>query len=1435
MLYVFLVNTGSMLTLDMSLTMESVQNLSVSLEKDYQVHRDKQVLMISGGQSLDPKMRVGSYCAGTDTNPIFLFSKEAIEAANPPSSKGVEETDKLKLQVEGLKNMPASMNAVVSRTQLALQFHDIAKDKLKVCEQLVHDQHLQQQGWMAVIANLEDITSAFRQRSEQFRQNMTEFIKERPDLQLRLSQFTDTLTLLEKIPLLPKLVTVTDREINLLEWISNQDQKSTLMQMGHQCQKAVDQFSEHILEGLDKECAKCLEEAERASMKEIKGLGERLFGLGQLVATAKGILVNQSEMAQGLVQNQTRVTNINDSSVLPDLCASHQQQLDVMLQKHLQLQEICRMCRVAKDELCKNLHVRLRWVMYIEQQISATHGKMVIYHENLKRLRKRLEIVRQVVTAPDLYANSLVEIIRRRTYDKQYIEWAGLISRESKTVHSAEIHRRTEIAKQLQHHFLSSLFPGMESLPPVFMINEVNPYNHPLPPVCSEDIISLAERVPELTGLLRVQHSIYYTSGIGKQAASLSSQESETQTTLPHQDISNLPISQEDAVAKIEEEEDDKNVGGDYDDDDELDIYTAGDNQEDDHGKETSHLKEAQDDDEPKENELEEGDTLTEPGRLLSDESDLSEVGSGPGQLRGMEFLSLKPSIEDLCLTSMNANEPFYSAISTPMDGNVPFLSTREEDLTENYGELENKIDSLRKKLDDMELTKSVLETEKTELEMKSQQSSAHVDKLQRDYETQVHRGHKLRNCLIKYRADTTTELKAIRSNLTEVKTDFENVRAESLRLMGSHYERLIVSFSDVIARESQRWEKDSEIRLDKERQELATRLEESQGRVNTLSVQLETLKSTVTEENGQIARIEQELVTTQQERDKLNDRIVLAEDESHKHLAEVRILKENISRLENALSQKEKETETLKEDFEARLRDSETEGEEKLNRTTSALKMESAMEIQDMEEKLRGKDEEIAEMQRQLEKKLAEGLQRIENEKIEALASLKREIERDELEKREAERKQLQAEHVRDFEELEKCRQLQLEDASAKLRAELETEKGSALEELREALVKEWSEKMVTLQSEGESEAERIRKEYQGRIDGLQTDLAESKRYEATPTDLSNEVMEESIETKGRFTDLETIEKLRLQHAVEMTELREMLEQQARHQVETTRREYELKMERIRQSMKPTDMSKLSSAEKQVAFNEAISRITAEKDSEIDRLKEREAALLEEQSSLSDKLENLLTSNVDVSSEAQELIKRSREVERASKYELKEMAETVKVLKQSLDEIRSGSPAELMVSSEDGSVHPADATSKLHALLHSKEQECISLKKQLQMHLRNTHMGSKSEKVSLRDIGVGDLVWIKFEEAHQNYVVFTLEATLYFVHSESVHALGLKTEDAKKTRDFALGRIADKEYCQAKKAQNRFKVPMGTKFYRVRVTAYDIKSSSHPGYQKSL
>ncbi|ESP00707.1 hypothetical protein LOTGIDRAFT_112121 [Lottia gigantea] len=85
MLYVFLVDTGTMLTFDMNLAMESVSKLQTVISRACHISEDKQVLLISGGESLDPHARVGRYSAGTDTNPIYLFSKTTIEAATPPS------------------------------------------------------------------------------------------------------------------------------------------------------------------------------------------------------------------------------------------------------------------------------------------------------------------------------------------------------------------------------------------------------------------------------------------------------------------------------------------------------------------------------------------------------------------------------------------------------------------------------------------------------------------------------------------------------------------------------------------------------------------------------------------------------------------------------------------------------------------------------------------------------------------------------------------------------------------------------------------------------------------------------------------------------------------------------------------------------------------------------------------------------------------------------------------------------------------------------------------------------------------------------------------------------------------------------------------------------------------------------------------------------
>jgi hypothetical protein len=46
-----------------------------------------QVLLISGGDSLEPEERVCKYSAGSsDSNPIFLYSVSSLESGAPPTT-----------------------------------------------------------------------------------------------------------------------------------------------------------------------------------------------------------------------------------------------------------------------------------------------------------------------------------------------------------------------------------------------------------------------------------------------------------------------------------------------------------------------------------------------------------------------------------------------------------------------------------------------------------------------------------------------------------------------------------------------------------------------------------------------------------------------------------------------------------------------------------------------------------------------------------------------------------------------------------------------------------------------------------------------------------------------------------------------------------------------------------------------------------------------------------------------------------------------------------------------------------------------------------------------------------------------------------------------------------------------------------------------------
>ncbi|XP_070153826.1 RB1-inducible coiled-coil protein 1 isoform X2 [Polyergus mexicanus] len=520
MLYIFHVDTGTTITFDIKLALQSVSQLMEAIERECGVVATHQVLLMSGGECLEPNARVCSYSAGTDTNPIYLFSKAAIESSLPPTPSIDYGSDvDLQTQIDASLAMPATYQTLCARAHLAQQCCGLAREQTRICEKLVHDQHLQQQGWAAVVANLEDITQMFQTRAEQFQQAFVLYLAERQRHTELLDNFSADLGTLAKIPILPALRAQAEgllspddqpsqsseptsespgEVLSLLRWISAKDNQSSLEQVADQCSRGLEQFDERLMEALKAEVNAAIDNANKQDMKEIKGLGERLFALEQLMVQTKRLVHEQGELAQGFLQNQNRASNLGDASVLPDLCTSHRRQLLVMLQNHNQLRDIRRRCTKAKEELSVNIYHRLKWIMYVENKMVEVGNKLIIYHESLKRLRRHLEVLQQIHLAPQMYISAVIEVVRRRTFSQAFLVWASNLACQLLTVHSEELARRREFQSKFNGHFLNTLFPGLEDTPPPFATQAPSVFDNGLPKLTADDMESLRSQLPDL-------------------------------------------------------------------------------------------------------------------------------------------------------------------------------------------------------------------------------------------------------------------------------------------------------------------------------------------------------------------------------------------------------------------------------------------------------------------------------------------------------------------------------------------------------------------------------------------------------------------------------------------------------------------------------------------------------------------------------------------------------------------------------------------------------------------------------------------------------------------------------------------------------------------------------------------------------------------------
>ncbi|CAH1774266.1 unnamed protein product [Owenia fusiformis] len=1376
MLYVFLVDTGTMLTFDMNLAMESVSKLMHEIASQYHITEDKQVLLISGGENLDVGARVCSYSSGTDTNPIFLFSKSTIEAATPPSPSINYGSDAdLHDQVEGSHHLPPTYGTVVARAQLALQFNDVAKDEMRTCEHLVHDQHLQHQGWAAVVANLEDIASAFKTRSEIFDRNFNDYLKQRQHYKDILSSFHNDLVLLSKVPLLSCLTNESsaveaDGDLEtpclpqtLLEWVSAQDKKSNLEQMYEQCMKDIDLLDSQAHEQLMTDITQLIDAINNPNMKEVKGLEDRLFGLEQLMFGARKVVKEQGEMAQGFVQNQNRASNLRDTSVLPDLCESHKKQLTVMLKNHQQLKDIRRRCSLAKEELSGNLHKRLRWIMYVEKQVCDIDNKLVIHHENLKKTRRKLEIIKQMHDAPNVYVSAVKEVVRRKWFSTNFLEWAKRLSKGANEVYLEEVGRRQKFGQYLKHHFLQSLFPGIEDSPPQYASITPEPFDHHLPNITQDDITYLKEKVPEFADSL--------------------SENGDTDTNYKKLfETYKDPSDQADFCLDMDNMKSDIIVlHGDQDDFEAIENSAIA----------TSTITTKQIDDAHVQLTSDQNQPVSSDFTILTSEhkgSKSVEVLADPGSsiLIAQDLIANSP-IEELKSLDINVHSTELAA--SPQTDDEQYMTTAFEHV-------------------DKPAVESTKDKAKIIKQKSPNEQSPDVESLGQDFQTadfyidesmpsSMTESNSRRVAeLQKAVQEKSSQVEAAEKEILEMRQKLEQVE-EKLRLLHDLSEKSSLKLHcDVLSIEKQLQKDTDDFNTFMEHTstqiiQAITNVEarEAELRRKTLEdvqaqhkSELQKITNDLDLKSGKLEDTERELQSYHEKLNELNEKfenIVVEKEDEIKELAKK--YKTELDELSQKLTlEHEIDLDKIRTDF---TRDLEIKDND-LKHLTDDLK-ESQEKVEEMKKENENIKSELEDKFKTEKEDIISNLNSEHNTKLERVL----EETRSSMHKaHEDELQSIVAKHNADIES--KCSNLttllnkECEEALSKqqetlseeykkqtetLVKELELNHQNEIEEIKENLLKE-----------KESELAKVKDE----LKELQVELEELKSRQVK--DFEDKETATSSETDEKFAmrQFETEKALAVSQAID--ELKAEHKKDIDHLVET--------MEKDKQDTL-NSMKSSSVAEKQVAFNEAIAKVNAEKVKAVEELQKKLNEATYELTQLKSGQGN------------------SKMKDEATGIPQTSMSGAVMSASMMSGSVMSASVMPISESSSDTRIQ------ELQQALKTKDDELLKLNSKVMELSMSTSTRSMvtQDKVSITSCNVGDIVLLCLDERHDHYVVFSVGVTLHFLHSECLEALGLKIQPNEPRKSWVLGEIVDKEYCQAKKAQNRFKVPMGTKFYRVK------------------
>uniref|UniRef100_A0A3Q2QM80 RB1-inducible coiled-coil protein 1 n=1 Tax=Fundulus heteroclitus TaxID=8078 RepID=A0A3Q2QM80_FUNHE len=1608
-LYVFQVNNGSTLTFDTDLAVQTVLELKHAIQAKYKIAVQHQVLVVNGGECMAADRRVCSYSAGTETNPIFLFNKEMIlsdrDPTIPKTTFSIE--SEIQVKVEESLLMPAVFHTVASRTQLALEMFEVAKKLCSFCERLVHDEHLQHQGWAAIMANLEDCTLSYQKLLVKFNTAYTNYQQDLEEIKIKLSKLGTSVSVMARIPLLecltrhsyresvekssstpekdsdeteeekstdsvlcsqtaskspssasgaaarqpgsgeetdemtesgglraalldddtPELACQSSFNVTLLDWINVQDRPNDVESVVRKCFDSINRLDSRIIQPFLADCRDTIAKLDNQNMKSIKGLEDRLYALDQMIASCKKLVNEQKELAQGFLANQKRAENLKDTSVLPDLCLSHTNQLMIMLNNHRKLLEIKKKCTTAKQELANNLQVRLKWCCYVMLHADQDGEKLQALLRLLTELIERVRVVDALSTVPQMYCLAVVEVVRRKMFMQHYREWANALVKDGKRMYEAEKFKRESFGKLFRKSFLRNrLFRGLESWPPTsFCTRKPRRFDDELPDISVDDLqylksccpvevqpflmipamcdfeplnrhvetlhklVQAAQSVDEMsrtiTDLLSEQRASYSQSS-QRSTAQTPTSESKHGSATPAPSKTPLSLSLQGpgcqplhvpVPAPLEDLSPDSIDAQTFDfetighpnmdpvlQQGSLDLDSLAESPESDFMSAINefvieeNLASPNPISDPTSPEMmveslyssvinaidnkrmQDTTTLQKESSRIADLKEVLEKYRCAAEESHSDLRSVKDDLHYLRGLVLKEQQDFGLALrgmSTEVRSTVEaILQSHKAELKEQHKgellgvrqELEEQVQALT---EENQVNRNIVrdvQRAMLELEGLMERKEKELTQLENERERWVERERNLAEKIQKLEqvnCDQTEEIKTLASSKHSLTDQLENLHFEIERSQQKIRQELEAVSQGHLKELEEKLKQEHKTELDslnKSNAEALERLAVENG--TKLTEAADRYASAISEKDAEMKEMETRLTELAELRCRLEVELALKESETE----EVRVLFEEAKtqQAEAVKTQVEAETEVLRHeltDLKRQLQAKNEEYEVDLAELRTLMRIEKdhcISELVDRHEEetimLHGKISALQQHSQDVERNHAEQQERLREELHQQLAALRedkdkqlRSLQELELELRTV-INNLQAENDLLSKNLERERHAAQEQEASKVVApdafkELEKQKEETEERLLEQI--------------RQLEKELLKKQSSQSGGGL-SPPAEGRADAAAPLSLDSALQERLQQERASLQA--QIELLETKKNEEMQNLKTSLiaEQQTNFNTVLTREK--LKKEQIINDL----TEKLREVTQQQEKDKAL----------IETLSEDRASVMQEKKQLEEEL-NRLRSSALVSSaffpsnSAQDLSEagaaaRALPVAGACSPETPAESDRLASVAAFRDDehVESAVEASLVAADDSMMSEEKQRIMLLERTLHMKEEENKRLSQRLMSQSMSSVSSRHSDKIAIRDFQVGDLVLIILDERHDNYVLFTVGPTLYFLHSESLAALDLKPASGTSRRPWVLGKVMEKEYCQAKKAQNRFKVPLGTKFYRVKAVPWNRK-----------